>query len=133
MRFDLDNALGIHAKAMVLRSRRTEVLASNLANADTPGFKARDIDFNAMIKNAGDDLKSQRLLKTDANHIGMSRNEIQQDELMYRTSSQPSLDGNTVDVQVEKAEFAENAIQYMASLRFLTGRVKSMQLALRGE
>ena len=133
MRFDLDNALGIHAKAMVLRARRTEVLASNIANADTPGFKARDLDFHAMMRGAESDLKSQGLVKTHANHIGSSRNDIQADELMYRTPNQPSLDGNTVDIQMEKAEFSENAIQYMASLRFLTGRIQGLQLALKGE
>jgi flagellar basal-body rod protein FlgB len=133
MRFDIDNLLGIHAKAMTLRARRTEVLASNLANADTPGFKARDLDFHAMMRSAGNDISSQRLLKTNARHIGLGRNEIVDDELMYRTPTQPSLDGNTVDAQVEKAAFSENAVQYMASLQFLNGRIQGLKLALRGE
>ena len=133
MRFDLDNALGIHAKAMVLRARRTEVLASNLANADTPGFKARDLDFHAMMRSAEADNNGQRLLTTHARHIPTSRNDIHSDELLYRTPTQPSLDGNTVDVQVEKASFSENAIQYMATLRFLNSKVQGLQLALKGE
>ena len=133
MRFDIDNALGIHAKAMVLRARRTEVLASNIANADTPGFKARDLDFHAMMRNADGDMSAQRMQRTHANHMSLSRTDIMEDELLYRTPNQPSLDGNTVDVQVEKAEFSQNAIQYMASLRFLSGRVQGLQLALKGE
>lgn len=133
MRFDIDNALGIHAKAMVVRGRRTEVLSSNIANADTPGFKARDMDFHAMMRSADSGLKSTHLQRTHGNHIGSSRNDIQNDELKYRIPNQPSLDGNTVDINVEKAEFSENAIQYMASLRFLTGKINGLQLALKGE
>ncbi len=133
MRFDIENALGIHAKAMIARARRSEVLASNIANADTPGFKARDIDFHAMMRSVDSGLKSQHLLRTHSNHIGSSRNDIHNEDLKYRTPNQPSLDGNTVDINIEKAEFSENAIQYMASLRFLNGKINGLKLALKGE
>lgn len=134
MRFNLDNALGIHADALKLRARRGEILASNLANADTPGYKARDLDFKAVLGQAEIATPtSPRLARTDARHLDISANDLDDGELLYRTPLQPSLDGNTVDTQVEKGKFAENAMQYMASLRFINGRISGLQTALRGE
>jgi flagellar basal-body rod protein FlgB len=112
---------------MLVRSRRAEILASNIANADTPNYKARDIDFREILKAAQQD--SANPLQV-SNHKPLNAMAF---ELKYRQPLQPSLDGNTVDTQVEKAEFTENALQYQASLSFLTGKIKSIMRALKGE
>lgn len=131
MLINFDQALGNHALAMKLRARRAEVLASNIANADTPGYKARDLDFRAA-------------LKTESMKFGMSRTHAAHmsttgggagdgAQLVYRIPNQATLDGNTVSVQQEQAAFAENSLRYQASLRFLKGKFSSMISALRGE
>lgn len=132
MLLSFDNAFGIHTKAMSLYAQRSSVLASNLANADTPDYKARDIDFRSMLSQAKGD--AGRIQATHAKHFGMGSTENDMSaETLYRTPLQPSLDGNTVDVQVEQAAFTDNAMRYMASLRFVTGRVQGLLTALRGE
>lgn len=131
MSLSFDKALGIHAEALQVRSRRLELLASNLANADTPNFKARDIDFRAALSDAG---RGQGLTmsRTNTGHLasGTAGPGL---EAMYRIPSQPSLDGNTVDPQLEQAAFSENAIQYQASLDFLNARFRGLRNALKGE
>jgi flagellar basal-body rod protein FlgB len=132
MSINFKNAFGVHEAALSLRAQRAEVLAANLANADTPNFKARDIDFSEMFKNveAG---KSGRLIKTHRMH-GDTRSDTGVANLAYRIPMQPDTgDGNTVDAQVEQAKFAENAMQYETSLRFLNGKIKGLKLALKGE
>ena len=130
MRFSLDQALGIHPQALQLRSKRAEVLASNLANADTPNYKAKDFDFKqVMAQNQGLALPMK---KTQASHIGADANSFAP-ELKYRIPLQDSLDGNSVDSHVEHAAFAENSVQYQASLQFLGARMKGLIKALRGE
>ncbi len=131
MPISFDSALGIHAKALLLRSRRNEVLASNIANADTPGFKARDIDFRKVLSETAD---AARLERTHAHHLDLnSEAGIEGAELLYRVPNQPSLDGNTVDPDLEKAAFAENAVRYNASLTFLDRKFRGLMLALKGE
>jgi len=131
MSLSFDKALGIHAEALQLRSRRLELLASNLANADTPNFKARDIDFRAALNDAGHG-QGLRMARTNASHLpsGPAGAGL---EPKYRVPSQPSLDGNTVDPQLEQAAFSENAIQYQASLDFLNARFRGLRTALKGE
>jgi len=134
VKISLDNALGIHPDALQLRSQRTQILANNIANADTPGFKAQDIDFKQMLENkmAG----SSGTLATTRSHPGhMTSNGggFEAAEMMYRMPSMPSLDGNSVDAQVEQAEFAENSLQFMASLRFVNGRLGGLLTAIKGE
>jgi len=126
-----DKALGIHAEALQVRSRRLELLASNLANADTPNFKARDIDFRAALNDASHG-QGLRMARTNAGHLpsGPAGSGL---EAKYRVPSQPSLDGNTVDPQLEQAAFSENAIQYQASLDFLNARFRGLRTALKGE
>jgi flagellar basal-body rod protein FlgB len=137
MPFDLDAAFGIHQQSVVLRSRRAEVLAANLANADTPGYKARDIDFASTLKAAAGNQSGAELKTTNSRHITSSGDAAaganMAAELKYRQATQPSVDGNTVDAQVEKAEFARNAVQYQASLDFLSGRIRKLLTAIRGE
>lgn len=129
MPFDLDAALGVHAQALSLRSRRAEVLAANLANVDTPGYKARDLDFAAELERAA--LPAVTLTRTAAGHLGADPDTG--GVLKYRVPVQPSLDGNTVDGQLEHAEFAKNAIAYQASLQFLDSRIAGIRRALSGE
>lgn len=133
MRFNLDKAMGIHEEALYVRARRGAVLASNLANSDTPNYKARDIDFKQVLRNAANANSSERLINTNARHIQPGGFSADSAELLYRNPYQPSIDGNTVDTQMEKTRFAENAVQYEASLNFLTGRIKGLMSAIKGE
>jgi flagellar basal-body rod protein FlgB len=129
------NALGIHEQALNVRVNRAEVLANNLANADTPGFKARDLDFKAMLGNemsGNSGAKSLAMDTTDGQHLSHA-NQQGPDALLYRTPSQPSVDGNTVDTQQEMAEFMKNTLQYQSSFQFLNGKFKSLTSAIRGE
>ncbi len=134
MALDIDSALGIHPEALRLRARRAEILASNLANADTPGYKARDIDFKAALSQAQGAVQGTTLARTEPGHMGgVGGVGLPGGPLLYRNPSQPSLDGNTVDVQSEQAAFAENAVHYQASLRFLNDRIKGLLTAIKGE
>ena len=135
MPFNIDAALGIHPQALVLRARRAEVLAANLANSDTPNYKARDLDFRAALTGAqaqrGDGTLS--LASTDTAHLQADGAGLPGAALLYRMPSQPSIDGNTVDSQVEYSQFAQNAIQYQASLTFLNSRIHTLMSAIRGD
>lgn len=131
MAISIDKAFGAHERALLLKAQRSEVLAANLANADTPNYKARDIDFKAAL----DQVQSTQhppLKTTHEKHIGASGSFLSS-ELLYRVPEQPSLDGNTVDARVEQAKFTENALQYQASLTFLGGRIQGLRNAIRGE
>jgi flagellar basal-body rod protein FlgB len=125
----IDQALGIHARALQLRSRRGELLASNLANADTPNYKARDLDFRKALSDAQ---SSTQLTTTAPGHIATQGGGADP-QTMYRVPNQSSLDGNTVDSQIEQTRFAENAVRYRASLRFLSGRISSLMTAIKGD
>lgn len=132
MTTNIDSAFGIHAEALALRARRAEVLASNLANTDTPGFKAKDIDFKAVLQQR--QAMAVQPLTTEPGHIGgLADSGPSQGGNLYRIPNQPSMDGNTVDPHLEKAAFAENAVQYQTSLMLLNGRIRSLMTALRGE
>lgn len=135
MGINFDKALGIHEQALLLRARRNEVLAVNIANADTPNFKARDVDFRAALAAAGSNGSSLTMAQTQGAHInaegnrGVSPLEAQ---LKYRLPNQPTLDGNTVETHIEQAAFAENALEYQASLQFLGGKFASLKSAITG-
>lgn len=125
-----DRVFGVSGQAMALRSQRLELIAANLANQDTPGYKARDIDFAAAMQTA----TAGGLRRTHARHLDANGGMNGADQpLLYRVPNQPSLDGNTVDAQREHAEFMDNAIRYQASLTILDSRIKSTQRAIRGE
>ena len=114
-----DNGLfGIHGTALALRSQRMSLLASNIANAATPGYKARDIDFDHALRLAS---------------RGTSADEAASDSVEYRIPTQPSMDGNTVELSTEQTLFAENAVQYRTTLAFLEGRISTIRRALKGE
>jgi len=135
MAASLDNVFGIHAQALRLRAQRTELLASNMANADTPGYKARDIDFKGAMKAAASHTTHQGGLKTThAGHMSGLGGATGIDSLIkYRVPQQPSLDGNTVETEVEQAAFAKSAVEYQATLRFVEGRSQTIIGALKGE
>jgi flagellar basal-body rod protein FlgB len=125
----MDSILGVHEAALLYRARRMEVLAGNLANADTPNFKARDLDFAAVLD---DRLAAARTLTTtDARHLRVDA-PVAHDELKYRIPHQPSLDGNTVEADLELARYAENAVSYQASLLFASGKIATLRTALTG-
>lgn len=132
MAISFENALGIHEKALTLRNKRTAVIANNIANADTPGFKARDMDFKAVLSGHGEAKASKGLMTSNSRHIGSS-NPATEVSLSYRVPTQASLDGNTVDEQQENAAFAKNAIEHQASFQFLNGKFTGLIKALRGE
>jgi len=131
MSISFDSALGIHKKALVLRSQRVEVLASNIANADTPGYKARDIDFKSALANV-EAQSANSLIRTNSKHIQINTTQNNA-EILYRVPNQSSLDGNTVAGQLEKTTFADNALRYQAIITFLDGKFKGLLAALKGE
>jgi len=133
MPFNFDSYLGINQPALQLQAYRAQVLASNLANADTPNYKARDIDFRTALSaaNAGQ-LGKVRLAATEPGHI-QPQMENGGYDLMYRQPYQPSLDGNTVEGQVEMAAYSDNAMRYLATLRILTGKLNTLRTALKGQ
>ena len=119
---NLDNIFGIHEKAAQLRSYRGEVLAN----------KARDIDFKSILKQA-DLAPSVDLGASNKMHMKLSGQRKLENDLLYRVPAQPSLDGNTVDMDKEKAEFSNNAMAYQVSMTFISGKVKGIMSAIRGE
>ena len=125
----LDALFKADATALSLRQKRMEILGSNIANAATPHFKARDIDFESAYKSA---LNNGELTKTANAHIDVGGT-ADSAEVRYRVPLSPSLDGNTVELHVEQVQFAENATHYEATLSFLNGRINTMRKALKGE
>ncbi len=128
MAISFENAFGIHEQALKARTQRAEVIANNLANADTPHFKARDIDFKQMLQQ-----EQQMTLKaTHSGHISTSDASSTGTE-MYRIPTQASLDGNTVETEQEMARFAKNNIDFQASFTFMNSKVRGLMNAIRGE
>jgi flagellar basal-body rod protein FlgB len=134
MAISIDKHLGIHQHALQLRSQRASVLANNIANADTPGFKARDMDFAQMLKaQMGETSDTLPMTATGSQHVqGLIQAEAI-NGMKYRTPSQPSIDGNTVDADRERTEFTRNTMEFQAAFEFLNGKIKSLISAIRGE
>lgn len=127
----MDNQLfGIHEQALNIRALRNQVLASNIANADTPNYKARDIEFSSVLDKAQDGQMS--MTKTSSLHQAPMRSNRLGADVQYRIPTQPTLDGNTVETDVEQGLLAQNAVEYRASLTFLDGQVRTLRYALRG-
>jgi flagellar basal-body rod protein FlgB len=137
MPLNLDQYVSVHATALDVRSKRGELIANNLANADTPGYQARDIDFRqAMARAAGQaPAAGVQVSTTSAAHIGAGTDAsaTTNPDLKYRTPLAPALDGNTVDAQVEQAAFAENAVRYQATLTFLSSKFRGLLTAITGQ
>lgn len=127
----LDNYFGIHEQALRLRERRSEVLASNLANMDTPGYKARDFDFKALL--AQESGQNRDMVLTNQRHISTGDSLVPESFMRYRMPEQDSLDGNSVNAEREQMNFASNNLQYQASLRFLGDKMTSLVRAIKGE
>jgi flagellar basal-body rod protein FlgB len=138
MPINLDTYLGVHADALKIRGQRTELIARNLANADTPGYQARDLDFRAALAQAsgaaGPDAPVAMKV-TNTNHIDTSgsADATTSANLKYRVPLAPALDGNTVDVQMEQAAFAENSVRFQATLTFLQNRFRGLMTAITGQ
>ncbi len=134
MPINLDAYLGVHAQALPLRSQRTEVLAANIANADTPGYRARDVDFKSALAAASNAQNAGQMKTTQSRHISTAQlNGTPAGELKYRTPLAPALDGNTVDTQLEQAAFAENSVRYQATLSFLSSKFRGLMTAITGQ
>lgn len=127
----IDQAFGLHARALQLHGQRAETLATNMANADTPGYKARDIDFTAALKDAMQ-ASAPEMTRSNAQHIAPP-DASGGPRLLYRIPLQPSADGNTVDLQTEQGSFTENAIRHQASFTFLDGTIRTLMTAIKGE
>lgn len=121
MSMDFNKALGIHAEALKLRAERTKILASNIANENTPGYQARDIDFAATLRQAGADETGGLALDTGNG------------DAQYRVPFHPTQDGNTVELGVEQAEFSQNASDFQTSLTFLSMELKGLAKAIAGQ
>ncbi len=135
----LDEYLRFNETALNLRAQRQQMLASNIANADTPNYKARDIDFNSALKGAlakSGQTSSQapELAKTTAVHLS-SRNDnmVGGAPLLYRNERQGNIDGNTVDMDAERNQFTDNAIRYEAGLTLISAQIKKMMSAIQGQ
>ena len=140
MTINFDKALGIHPQALALREKRGELLAANLANADTPGYVARDLNFRDAMANAtgastlsGSALSSSQ---TDPRHIPLtsSTGELGSGSTAgYAAQTQPSMDGNSVDLDRERSSFVDNAVRYESTLRFINGYSKTILSAIQGQ
>lgn len=131
MAISFDKALGVHPHAMLIRSQRAEMLATNIANADTPGYKAKDIDFASALKTAkSNQLSGNTMVRTNEKHIAGGTRSVGSNEL-FRTPNQTDTgDGNSVDIQVERNLYTQNAMEYQASVQFLNGNFKGLKKAL---
>jgi len=130
----IDNALSFQQQALGLRAFRQQILAGNIANADTPNYKAQDFDFSTVLKAAVAGLGGGNLplAKTAARHLTGSA-DASAVRLMYRTPVQSSADGNTVDMDVERAQFSENSLQYEAGLTFIKSQIRTLTAAIQGQ
>lgn len=140
----LESSLNFHQQALGLRQARHEVLSANIANADTPNYKARDIDFASELKKAVESGQREQsgnggglaLSRTSANHLegqGPAPSGGNNTDLLYRTPSQPSLDGNTVEMDRERSQFADNAVRYQAGLTIMNNRIQGLKTAMQPE
>ena len=133
----LEAAFNYHQQALGLRQERHKVLASNIANADTPNYKARDMDFAGELKKAVEHGRSSggglSLARTSAGHLGGQGLAPPSQGLLYRIPDQPSLDGNTVDMDRERTQFADNSVRYQAALTILNSRIQGLKSAMQPE
>ena len=125
----LKEYLGFSATALNLRERRNNIIGSNIANAATPGYKARDINFEQILKAKEGDGNLSNSSQRHFSFAGAGAS----DRLQFRQSMNPSLDGNTVELSVEQMEFSENSLRYVSSLNFLNSRISGLMSAIRGE
>jgi flagellar basal-body rod protein FlgB len=120
MSIRIEDTLGVHTRALELRMQRSEILAANLANEDTPGFQARDLDFAGEMQRYGEATAERQVASSN------------RPELKYRLPNQPSQDGNTVELSVEQAQFARNAMDFQTSLTFISMKLRGLKQAIEG-
>jgi len=130
MSINFNNALGLHPDALNVRSKRSEILANNLANSDTPGFKARDMDFKGILRGEYENRQSMELNRTQHRHIP-AEGVLMDSSLKFRIPHQPAIDGNTVETNIEQAEFSKNAMDFQASFTFLNSKFTGLSKALK--
>ena len=125
----IENHLSVYSNALNLRGKRNKILASNIANAATPHFKARDIDFETEIK------KREKIGDISVNHEKHFSllSKVRPNDMLFREPLNPSLDGNTVELAVEQMEFSENVVRYQTTLQFLSSKINGLMSAIRGE
>ena len=125
----IENHLSVYSNALNLRGKRNKILASNIANAATPHFKARDIDFETEIK------KREKIGDISVNHERHFAllSKVRPNDMLFREPLNPSLDGNTVELAVEQMEFSENVVRYQTTLQFLSNKINGLMSAIRGE
>lgn len=131
----LAGALNFYQQALQLRHQRQGVLAGNIANADTPHFKARDFNFSDELARAvagSEQARALHLTTTSERHFP-SRIATEEVDLLYRVPDQPSLDGNTVNMDVERVQFADNSVRYQAALTMINSRIQSLKGAMQSE
>lgn len=129
----IDEVLRFNQTALTLRASRQELIASNIANADTPNYKAKDIDFARALQGAlAGNAPQQPMATTASGHLAGGNRGVLGAPIMYRTPVQPSADGNTVDMDVERAQFADNALRYEASVKFVSDDIKQILTAIQG-
>jgi flagellar basal-body rod protein FlgB len=130
----LTDSLNFHGQALTLRSERQRLLASNIANADTPGYVARDMNFAQALREAtGSVATSGTLAATNPGHLTPASGARAEPNLLYASPSQTNLDRNTVDMDRERANFADNSVKYEATVRFINGNVRTMLEAIKGQ
>ncbi|HRK56978.1 MAG TPA: flagellar basal body rod protein FlgB [Burkholderiaceae bacterium] len=132
----LTQTLDFNTQALLLRSERSRVLAGNMANADTPHFQARDFDFRQALASAtgsGSAGLQTKPFRTHTGHLAAQGIGPHSPKMLYRTPMQNALDANTVDLDVERANYAENSLRYEASLRFLNGQIRSLLTSINGQ
>jgi flagellar basal-body rod protein FlgB len=128
----ISSYLGVHADALPLREQRMKLIASNLSNVDTPGYKAQDLDFDAAMRAAQGQRDGAQLEVTDDRHIALGGDGLNPFQVT-REASQPSLDGNTVDPDAERAAYGRAALEYRASLSFVESKVRTLLTAITGQ
>ena len=127
----IDKSFDLHARALTLRAERASILARNIANSDTPGFRARDLDFQSVLQ-ATDGGSGGELLRTHRSHLGFEQGAAG-GNIVYRIPVQAPRNGNTVELDVEKSAYTQAAIRYEASAQFIDGSIRSLLLAIRGQ
>lgn len=132
MSLNIDKSLGLLSRAIDVHEKRASLIGENIANSETPGYKARDIDFRAVLNNQTTSYEDTfAIRRTNDKHLPLVI-EVDQDELLYRNPAQPALDGNTVDANMEKAAFAENNGRYVSSVKFAAYRFDDLNKSIKG-
>lgn len=134
MTFSTASMFGIHEQALSIRTRRAEILASNIANADTPGYKAQDLDFKTALKNAQENIFSgTNIALTNDKHLNIE-NIGSDSAIMFRQNYQPDTgDGNSVDINIERMAYMQNSLEYQTTIEFLNSRINGLRKVIAGE